>query len=1056
MSASNQQPHYLIATFTRHRLASNLLMIMMLLAGLWGIRQLSVQLNPTQASRSIAVTVVWPGAAAEDVEQLVTQALEYQLRSLTNLETITSSTSDSTASISLRFEKGTDMSAALDRAKQRVAQARDLPADIEPPVIERQQYYETVAAILLSGTQSIEELVPLARTIERDLMSSGADMIEFLGVPSEEIAIQIDSKTLFALGVPLSEIAARVLNNSADIPAGSAGDGQLERKLRSLDQRRSSREFADMPISSTDDAQLLRLSDIATIERRQRDQQRLISYNNEPAVMIRLRRAPGSDTVDQADVLYQWYADNAAALEQRGVKVTIWLEAWKFATDTLNLVLKNGLGGLFLVIATLFVFLNGRAALWVSLGIPVSFLGALAVFHFMGGTINFVSTVGMVMALGIVVDDAIVVGEHSLAQFDSGKSPVDAAALGAQRMFTPVVASSLTTMAAFLPLIIIDEATIREIPLLMLCVILASLIECFLIMPGHFRHSFERMKLKRPGKFRQRFDASFERFRADYFLPVLDSALNNRRATVALALCAFAVALTLLASGRVKPELNLNLSFEFANAHIQFAAGSSDAQKIAFMDELERALAATDEEFGGDVVITHAANFNWANLEQQEKSGSQYAAIWAELVSVDKREVTLSQFSAAWKDKVRRPHFVETMSFAAREDSQPDLQLYFSGDNISALKSASMELQTRLASYPGVSKVFDDLPYGKEQYVFKLTTQGRSAGLSSASIGRQLRAAFEGFRVQLFTENDAELEVRVSLPQAERDSLATIGQLPITTPSGEVLPLLAVATIESRRGIDRINHRDARKAINVFGHVDTDINTAMNVISELEDLVIPDIVDKYAVKYGLGEQSAEEAKVLTDLLMSAGMAMVLIYLILAWIFSSWSWPLAVMVAIPLGFTGALAGLYLLGLNLGVMAIMGLFTLTGVIVNDSIILINTYKEHHSNGMSANEALRRACSERLRAVILTSLTTTLGMAPMMLESSPMGSAMAPLAVVICFGLLYGTTLILFVIPALLSALDTISQGREFRQSHEARTDQNTALPHNTAEVYHEKPA
>ena len=330
----------------------------------------------------------------------------------------------------------------------------------------------------------------MAREIERDLLARGIDTVEFRGVPDEEIAIQVDSRTLFELGVPLSTIATKVLSSSTDVPAGDLGGGQLQRKLRSLEQRRSAEEFADMPLQSGADTELLRLGDIATIERRQRDDQRLVYYDNRPAIMIRLRRGPESDTLDAADILYAWQAEQAPGLEARGIKVTIWLEAWRFAWDQISLVFKNGVGGLALVVAILFLFLNGRVAWWVTLGIPVSFLGALAFFHAFGGSINFISMIGVVMGLGIVVDDAIVVGEHSLTQFEAGHSPEVAAAQGAQRMFAPVMASSLTTLAAFLPLLVIDEPFIREIPLLMVCVIIASLVECFLIMPGHLRHSF--------------------------------------------------------------------------------------------------------------------------------------------------------------------------------------------------------------------------------------------------------------------------------------------------------------------------------------------------------------------------------------------------------------------------------------------------------------------------------------------------------------------------------------------------------------------------------------
>ena len=555
------KPHYLIETFTRHRLASNLLMIMLILAGLWGIRQLAVQLNPTEPSRSASVDIIWPGASTEDVERLVTQPVEYQLRSLTYLQSLTSQTGDGFTHINLRFANGTDMIEAMDRIKQRVSQVRDLPVDIEPPQISRNERMDTVAALLLSGGGSLAELVPVAREIERDLLARGADKVLFRGVPDEEIAIQVDSKTLFELGVPLSAIAASVLSSSSDVPAGSAGGGQLQRQLRSLDQRRNSEEFAELPIQSGASDSLVRLGDIADIERRQRDDQRLISYDGNPAIMIRIRRANGSDALDAADILYAWHQENAESLSDRGIEATIWLEAWRFARDQIALVLKSGLGGLLLVIATLFVFLNGRVAWWVTLGIPVSFLGALAVFHAFGGSINFVSTIGMVMALGIVVDDAIVVGEHSLARFESGLSPEEAAAQGAQRMFAPVMASSLTTLAAFVPLLTINEAFITEIPILMVCVIIASLVECFLIMPGHLRHSFENMQDKKPSRFRSAFEARFEHFRSRYFLPTLEVALENRRSVLTLAGFTFLISFTLLLSGRIKPELNVNIDF---------------------------------------------------------------------------------------------------------------------------------------------------------------------------------------------------------------------------------------------------------------------------------------------------------------------------------------------------------------------------------------------------------------------------------------------------------------------------------------------------------------
>ncbi|MCP5131014.1 MAG: efflux RND transporter permease subunit [Pseudomonadales bacterium] len=1018
------KPHYLIDTFTQHRLASNLLMIMLVLAGFWGLRQLTVQLNPAQDSTQAVVSIAWPGASAEDVERLVTQPVEYQLRSLSRVGSLTSNTSDSLSEITVRFDKGTDMIDAMDRVKQRLSQVRDLPVDIEPPMVLRGEELDTIAAILISSKGTLDELVPVAREIERDLLARGIDTVEFRGVPDEEIAIQIDSRTLFELGVPLSAIAASVLSSSTDVPAGDAGGGQLERKLRSLDQRRSAQDFAEMPLRSSDNTELVRLGDIADIERRQRDEQRLVYYDDDPAIMIRLRRGPDSDTLDAADILYAWKADNAASLEERGIKVTVWLEAWRFALDQISLVFRNGVGGLLLVIATLFLFLNGRVAWWVTLGIPVSFLGALAVFHAFGGSINFISMIGVVMGLGIVVDDAIVVGEHSLTQFEAGHSPEVAAAQGAQRMFAPVMASSLTTLAAFLPLLVIDEPFIREIPLLMVCVIIASLVECFLVMPGHLRHSFTHMQRQTPSRWRAGFDARFDYFRQHIYLPALHRALANRRTVLTAALLGFVIALTLLISGRVKPTLDVNVHFEFADAYMQFAAGTSEEQIQDWLETLATTAQEADVALGGGLVVTRVINRNYAFLDEQVKTGSQYAAMWVELVSPEKRAVTLDEFIAAWQQRLPPSPLVERLRIGSGDGSWPELGLYLSGADVETLKQAAEDLAARIATYPGVTDVFDDLPYGKEQWIVELTTEGRSLGLTGADIGRQLRSAFEGYRVQLFTENDAELEVRVSLPASERDRLDTLYQLPVTTPAGESVPLVAVATISNRRGIERINHRDARKSVNVYAHIDEKLNTAMAIITALEQDVIPEITRKYNVSYGLGESSAEEAQTMADMMLGAVIGLLLIYLILAWVFASWSWPLAVMTAIPLGLTGALGGLYLLDLNLGALAIMGVFTLTGVIVNDSIILVTAYREARERGMDTHEALETACGLRLRPVILTSLTTTLGLGPLMLEGSPMGEAMVPLAVVICFGLMYGTALILFVIPTILSVLEQLA--------------------------------
>jgi multidrug efflux pump subunit AcrB len=820
------------------------------------------------------------------------------------------------------------------------------------------------------------------------------------------------------------DIAQAIAGLSRDAPAGTIGVGQDRRQIRSMDQQRSAEGFKNLPIASTAGDQLVQLGDIAMVERRVIDNQRYSLIDGKPAVELRLRRGDGTDTFDAAKVLKTWRSQNEEALATRGVETRVFIEAWRFAADTMGLVLSNGFSGLCLVLAMLFLFLNLRVAGWVALGIPVSFAGALLLFYAFGGTLNFLSMIGLVMALGIVVDDAIVVGEHSLWQFENGLSPEDAAITGAQRMFAPIVASSLTTMAAFLPLVLVNSDDIREIPILMLCVILASLVECFLIMPGHLKHSFTRMAQNRGAvpAFRSGFDRRFNAFRENQVLPLLRWCLAHRRVAVSAAASAFIFAASLVAMSYVKFDLNMNINFEFAEANIQFTADASETQRREYLTQLEKQVEATDQHFGGGNIVARWVQINGATISRDQRDGPEFASIFVELSSPESRDVSLAQFLEHWQSSIPASPLVEQLQIEQGDQAWPEIELTFSGNNTTALKGAADELAAVMRAMPGVNNVHDDLPYGRDQWVFNLTPEGRALGLSATEVGRQVRTAFEGQRIQLFTEGDAELEVRVSLPSEDRHRLTSLARLPIVAPSGEMLALSTVATIDSRRGIDKINHVNGVQTVAIRAYPDKSITTADAVIKSLEAETMPRIADKWGVSHGKGFWANAQSDLLRELFIGFLITLALIYIILAWILHSLSWPLAIMFAIPFGLTGALLGLWLMGFNITPLAFLGIFTLTGVIVNDSIILVTAYRDHRLAGMSADEAITEAVRQRLRPVLLTSLTTGLGLVPMMLETSLMGAAFIPLAVVICFGMLYGTALILLVIPAILSALET----------------------------------
>ena len=1016
----------LIRVFVTHRLAANLGMLLMLLAGVWAISQINVGLNPVQLRPFVNASIAWRGASAEDVEKLVTTPLEQQLKTLPDVKTIWSVTRDAGSFVQVEVEPDADLQGAVDGIKQRMSQIRSFPVEIEPPVVYALRQRDLVAAVLVTGNGNLSELIPLARQIENELIGRGIDVVEFNGLPAQEIAIQVDGRTLFELGLSFDELGAQLAALSADSPGGTIGSGQLSRQLRSLDQRRRADEFENLPVSTGTGA-LVRLGDIAEVERRPLVDQAAMTVGGRPAIALFLRRDVDSDSLHAAQNLNE-YLDAKRPLLPEGVNLDVFLEAWRFISDELTLIVKNGATGLVLVIGALILFLRFMPAFWVMMGIPVTFMAALLGFYYLGGTINAVSLIGFIMALGIVVDDAIVVGEESLTQFDAGKSPADAATGGAKRMLAPVIASSLTTLCAFTPLIAAD-APLREIALIMLVVISASLIECFLILPGHLRHAFERVRNRPPSRWRKRFNADFERFRERVFRVWVRFAMHNRSVVVSGALGLFVVMLTLWIAGWIKTELNLSLDFDQLRADVRFVSGADTEAKQAFMVHLEEALAATDAEHGGGNLINHIATTNAAMINNESKAGAQFASIDVEMTSPEQRDIAAGDFATAWLARVERAPIVDALAIAQATSWFSDFSILLKGADAETLKRAGDEVMRELVTLNGISNLRDNLPWGKDQWLLSLTTAGRALGLSTGDLGRQLRAAYDGRRIQIFQDRDNELEVRLILPEQERTDLSGIGQFPVKTPGGEMLPLATVADIQARRGLDAVRHHNGQRTLTIRGNVDLSVISGGEVVAYFDDNIRDRVIEKYGITTGLDELSLAQDEAASELTILFCVALALIYIVLAWVFASWSWPLAVMAAIPLGITGALAGHVLLGLHINPMSMLGLFTLTGIVVNDSIILVSTYRrltvERNVGGGLATmedhaQAIEDAACLRLRPVILTSVTTIAGLFPLMLEQAPIGAMFKPLAAAICFGLLYGTVLVLVVIPVLLSLI------------------------------------
>jgi multidrug efflux pump subunit AcrB len=949
MDAASRHRTDIIGIFAHHKVAANLLMVIMLLAGAFALDRLNVQFFPTFELDIVSVRVVWTGASAEDIEDGITNPLEQRLRTVDNLDKMTSTSSQGISAITLEFKEGVDPLLALDEVRRSVDEFRNFPQDAEKPEVALISRYEQVARLVITGLEDRSEMRRLVRRFETELLERGLDQVEINGLPSEEIRIQVDNDRLEQLGVGLQQVGQRVSDFSLDLPAGSIGRDEGSRELRSLDKRREPLGFEQIPVRA-DQQVRVELGDVAEIERVPRDNTVLLTVDGEPAVEMVLQRSERGDTLKAARVLSDWLEDTRPTLPP-GVELTVYDASWELVRDRIMLLVNNGVGGLVLVVAILYLFLTGRVAFWVAWGIPVSFAATLFILYLVGGSINMISLFALIMALGIIVDDAIVVGEDAMAHYQKGEDPLLAAEGGARRMLAPVIASSLTTIAAFLPLILVGGRIgniLGAIPIVIICVILASLVESFLVLPGHLRNAFVHTHKIKPNSLRARLDRGFEWFRDRVFRPVVVVAVRQRFATVAAAIATLLVAIGLLAGGRLGFVFFPTPEAQIINANVAFAAGTPRARVDAFLTHLEETLYQTERELDRGELINVVLAFHGSKSGSGAGGGAtadQLGSLQIELVEPDFREVRNNELIRAWRERIQMPAGLESLNITARRVGPPgrDLTIRLTGGSADELKAAALALSETISGIDGVLEVEDDMAYGREQLIYRLTPVGEALGLTVADLGRQLRTAFDGQLVQIFQDGADEVEVRVKLPSAERGTLASLYRLNVRTPAGDSVPLTAVAEWDSRRGFEVLRHAEGKLAVEVTADVDANVTTVGEVTAGLEDGTLEQLQRDFGIDYSFEGRSADQRDTLSDMRKGLVLGLILIYLILAWVFSSYGWPLVVMAVIPFGLTGALLGHWVMGIDLTILSLFGMFGLSGIVVNDSIILVSFYQQ-----------------------------------------------------------------------------------------------------------------
>ncbi|TGG95834.1 efflux RND transporter permease subunit [Natronospirillum operosum] len=1007
----------LIAYFALHRVAGNIVMFLTILAGLWGFQQLNFQLFPTFTFSSVQVNTNWSGAAAEDVQEAVTIPLETALLALPEVRGVRSTSTEGRSQLRVTLSEGLefeDVQTALTETVNGVS----LPSDASEPTVRQGAFRENVGSILIYGDAPVARLSELGQRYARELRLAGIAEVSLDGTVSETLTIHVPSEQLLAVNLTLNELAQRISQQNINAPAGTLeADGQTL-QLRAQGQSMLLTELARLPVRQTSGGGAILLGDIATFES-EVERNQSYYFRGQPAVRLNLSRQEDDNSLEVARIMNQWLEQTRPGLP-RGVELHTYRESWQTLMSRLNMVVENGLLGMVLVITVLFIFLNSRLAFWVAAGIPISFM---ATFLFMGLnniTINIISLFGFMIAIGIIVDDAIVVAEDTQAQRDQGETSGRAAVNAARRMFPPVLASSLTTIAAFLPLTLVGGrfgSLMVDIPLVVVCAIVASLIECFIILPAHLHHSLKNTDGKPPSRFRQTIDQGFLTFRERCFRPTVRFSVRHGLITVSAMVAAVLLTLGLIRGGVVPWTPFPNLEGTSMNARVSFTPDSTPQQVEDYMRQLEAALYETELLLDYNFVDTAVYSVNRRGLSGR---------IDVELVAARDRPYSTLEVLNAWREQMPMVSGLEQLAFTRVRGGldNPDVTIQVSGDNADILKDASLALQNRLFELGGLSDIEDDLPFGTEQLRFRLSQQGQALGLSLSEVSTYVANQLQGLEVQRFIVAGETIPLNLQLPEQETRNFRAWEILPYRLPNGGWAPLGELLTAEYGEGIDRLQRTDGRMDIEVYASFVDDSERAA-LLSEIEQQVLPEMSAATGIAMTLTGERQEEEETARDMLLALAAALVTMYLILAWVFSAWTWPLVVLVTIPFGLTGAIFGHWVLDLQLSFLSLFGLFGLSGIVVNDSIVLISFYRRLRDEGHTMEDAVVEAACQRLRAVLLTSITTIAGLSPLLFDSSIDAQFLQPLAAGIVFGLMFSTLLILLLVPTLLLWMERLNQ-------------------------------
>ena len=1020
-----------IAWMAGNSVAANLLMVVFLVGGLIFALQIKQEVFPEFSLDTVSISISYPGASPSEVEQGCVLAIEQAVQGLDGVKEVTSTSSEGVGSVVVEALEGADVQKLTEDIKTEVDRISSFPEEAEDPVISEASHQRQVLSVMISGDQSDTTLRELAEQLREELVGNeGITQAELAEVSDLQISIEIPQSRLRAHNLSLGEVAERIGEASVDLPGGAIKAESGEVLVRMKERRDYGRDFARIPVVTGNDGTQVRVEDLGRVIDGFADDDIITTYNGKPAVRVDVYRVGDQTPISVSDAVKESLQTFRTRLPS-GVSVDILNDMSEVYAQRMDLLLGNGYLGLALVFGFLALFLEPRLAFWVAMGIPTSFLGSFLILSLLGVSINMITMFAFLIALGIVVDDAIVVGENVFTMRQQGMSPLKAAIVGARRISMPVVFSVLTNIAAFMPLLFIPGVMGKifwSIPVVVISVFAVSLIESLFVLPAHLSHLGEHRSriMVWITRYQTKVADGLLRFIRGVYRPFLDWCLHWRYATVAMGVALLLLCTAFVLSGRLGFTLMPKVESDFAYATAELPYGSPVDKTEVVRDRLLAAARKVADENGGDrLVVGMDSKIGGAG---RELSGPHVVKINVYLAGADIRPITTQQFVDKWRAEVGDIVGLEVLSFASDRGGPGAgnaLEFELSHSDTDILERAARELADTLEQYPRVKDVDDGFSPGKDQLDFTMTPAGLALGLTAQDVASQVRAAYYGKEVLRQQRGRNEVKVVVRRPKSERISEYDLEELMLKTPDDKEVLLRDVVDVKRGSAYTSINRTDGRRVLSVTADVDPR-NQATQVMQSVLSEVIPRLKAEYpGLSCRMQGKQADLSESTNTLFEGLLLAMLAVYALLAIPFKSYAQPLIIMVSIPFGAVGAILGHMVFGYSISLMSLLGIVALSGVVVNDSLVLIDCANEFARAGKCAHDAVLDAGTARFRPILLTTLTTFSGLAPMILETSMQARFLIPMALSLGFGILFATVITLILVPALYMILEDIQR-------------------------------